>query len=119
MQAPGQYPHVPGQELPRVLRELHMTLKLGGVLFSSNPRGCNEEGWHSGRYGVYHDLESWRRYESAAGFVELTHYCRPDGDTLKWPMAIRLRWASPSASLSVIMLGPPRRFLRPPVWTRA
>jgi hypothetical protein len=79
MQAPGQYPHVPGQELPRVLRELHMTLKLGGVLFSSNPRGCNEEGWHSGRYGVYHDLESWRRYGLAAGFVELTHYCRPDG----------------------------------------
>jgi 2-polyprenyl-3-methyl-5-hydroxy-6-metoxy-1,4-benzoquinol methylase len=31
--------HVPSQELPRVLRELHMTLKPGGVLFSSNPRG--------------------------------------------------------------------------------
>jgi hypothetical protein len=33
-------------------------------------------------------------------------------------MAIRLRWASPSASLRVIMLDPPSRFLRPPVWTR-
>ena len=71
--------HVPSQELPRVLRELHMTLKPGGVLFSSNPRGRNEEGWNSGRYGVYHDLESWRRYASAAVFVELTHYYRPDG----------------------------------------
>ena len=71
--------HVPSQELPRVLRELHMTLKPGGVLFSSNPRGHNEEGWNGGRYGVYHDLESWRRYTSAAGFVELTHYYRPDG----------------------------------------
>jgi SAM-dependent methyltransferase len=71
--------HVPSQELPRVLLELHTTLKPGGVLFSSNPRGCNEEGWNSGRYGVYHDLESWRRYTSAAGFVELTHYYRPDG----------------------------------------
>jgi len=71
--------HVPSQELPRVLRELHTTLKRGGVLFSSNPRGRNEEGWNSGRYGVYHDLESWRRYMSAAGFVELAHYYRPDG----------------------------------------
>ncbi len=71
--------HVPSQELPRVLLELHTTLKPGGVLFSSNPRGRNEEGWNSGRYGVYHDLESWRRYMSAAGFVELTHYYRPDG----------------------------------------
>ena len=36
--------HIPGQELPRVLRELHATLKPGGVLFSSNPHGKNEEG---------------------------------------------------------------------------
>jgi SAM-dependent methyltransferase len=71
--------HVPSQELPRVLRELYTTLKQGGVLFSSNPRGHNEEGWNGGRYGVYHDLESWRRYTSAAGFVELIHYYRPGG----------------------------------------
>jgi SAM-dependent methyltransferase len=70
--------HVPRQELPRVLLELHATLKPGGVLFSSNPRGDNEEGWNSGRYSVFHDLESWRHYASAAGFVELTHYYRPD-----------------------------------------
>ena len=31
--------HVPSQELPRVLLELHASLKPGGVLFSSNPRG--------------------------------------------------------------------------------
>ena len=71
--------HVPRQELPRVLLELHATLKPGGVLFSSNPRGDNKEGWTSGRYSVFHDLELWRRYASAAGFVELTHYYGPDG----------------------------------------
>ena len=71
--------HVPSQELPRVLRELHATLKPGGVLFSSNPHGQNEEGWNRGRYGAYHDLETWRRYVSAAGFIELTHYYRPAG----------------------------------------
>jgi SAM-dependent methyltransferase len=71
--------HVPGQELPRILLELHATLKPGGVLFSSNPHGHNEEGWNRGRYGAYHDLESWRRYLSAAGFAELTHYYRPPG----------------------------------------
>jgi len=71
--------HVPGQELPRVLLELHATLKPGGVLFSSNPRGDNQEGWSRGRYGAYYDLETWRRCVSAAGFVELTHYYRPAG----------------------------------------
>jgi SAM-dependent methyltransferase len=71
--------HVPGRELPRVLRELHASLKPGGVLFSSNPRGNNEEGWTRGRYGAYHDLEAWRRYLTAAGFVELEHYYRPPG----------------------------------------
>jgi SAM-dependent methyltransferase len=71
--------HVPTKELPRVLGELHAALKPGGVLFSSNPRGANEEGWNKGRYGVYHDLEAWRRYLSAAGFTELGHYYRPEG----------------------------------------
>ncbi|QBR72119.1 SAM-dependent methyltransferase [Beijerinckiaceae bacterium] len=71
--------HVPRQELPRVLRDLRAALKPGGVLFSSNPRGENQEGWNNGRYGVYHDLEAWRRYLAAAGFVELTHYYRPEG----------------------------------------
>jgi SAM-dependent methyltransferase len=71
--------HVPGQELPRVLKELHASLKPGGVLFASNPRGNNEEGWNGERYGVYHDLATWRRHGSAAGFVELTHYYRPAG----------------------------------------
>lgn len=71
--------HVPSQELGRVLLQLNATLKPRGVLFASNPRGRNEEGWNRGRYGAYHDLEAWRRYLSAAGFVELTHYYRPPG----------------------------------------
>ena len=71
--------HVPGRELPRVLRDLAATLKPDGVLFSSNPRGRNEEGWVGGRYGCFHDLESWRTYVTAAGFRELRHYYRPPG----------------------------------------
>ena len=71
--------HVPSAELPRVLAELHGALKAGGVLFSSNPRGSNEEGWNRGRYGVYHDLASWRAFLEAAGFSELEHYYRPAG----------------------------------------
>jgi SAM-dependent methyltransferase len=71
--------HVPSAELPRVLGDLRAALKPGGVLFSSNPRGANEEGWNKGRYGVYHDLEAWRRFLTAAGFAELDHYYRPEG----------------------------------------
>ena len=71
--------HVPSLILPRVLRQLHATLKPGGVLFSSNPRGRNEEGWSNGRYGAYHDLEAWRARMAAAAFIELDHYYRPAG----------------------------------------
>ncbi len=69
--------HVPGAALPQVLGRLQAALKPGGVLFSSNPRGHNEEGWNGERYGSYHDLESWRRFMTAAGLVHVHHYYRP------------------------------------------
>jgi SAM-dependent methyltransferase len=71
--------HVPMQVLPRVLRQLHATLKPGGVLFSSNPRGDNQESVNGERYGAYYDLEGWRSRLADAGFVELEHYYRPSG----------------------------------------
>jgi len=71
--------HVPRQELPRVLAELHAALRPGGVLFCSNPRGEDEEGFHGSRFGVYYRLETWRRLVTAAGFVELAHFYRPEG----------------------------------------
>lgn len=71
--------HVPRRELPRVLGELRRALKPRGVLFSSNPRGDNREGWSGGRYGCFHDIEQWRALVTAAGFEELAHYYRPPG----------------------------------------
>ena len=54
--------HVPSQELQRVLLELFQTLKPRGVLFSSNPRGNNEEGFTDDRYACFFDLDTWRDY---------------------------------------------------------
>ncbi|OWT80587.1 MULTISPECIES: class I SAM-dependent methyltransferase [unclassified Achromobacter] len=71
--------HVPSQELPRVLADLRAALKADGVLFTSNPRGANEEGWNRGRYGAYHDMDTWRAYVERAGFTEIMHYYRPAG----------------------------------------
>ena len=62
-----------------MLRQLCATLRPGGVLFSSNPRGNNDEGWSHGRYGAFHDLATWRGYVTAAGFAEVSHYYRPPG----------------------------------------
>ena len=84
--------HVPTRELARVLGELNATLKPEGVLFSSNPRGSNEEGWNRGRYGVYHDLESWRAFVTAAGFSELEHYYRPAGLPLEQQPWLATAW---------------------------
>lgn len=71
--------HVPGQELPRILGQLRGALKAEGVLFFSNPRGDNQEGWQGERYGTYSDLDGWRALVSEAGFTELEHYFRPPG----------------------------------------
>ena len=71
--------HVPTSQLARVLDDLAATLKRGGVMLCSNPRGSNEEGWIDGRYGCFHDLETWRTYVTNAGFRELCHYYRPTG----------------------------------------
>ncbi len=71
--------HVPSSALPDVLATLYATLKPGGVLFSSNPRGHNQEGWNGERYGSYHDLDAWSGFMTAAGFGALSHYYRPPG----------------------------------------
>ena len=71
--------HVPTRDLSRVLRELHATLKPRGVLFASNPRGHNQEGWNRGRYGAYHDLAQWSRFLRDAGFSLVDHFYRPPG----------------------------------------
>lgn len=87
--------HVASQELPRVLRELYATLKPRGVLFASNPRGNNEEGWTRGRYGVYYDLAGWRSHVSAAGFIELAHYYRPPGLPMEQQSWLASVWRKP------------------------
>ena len=87
--------HVPGQALPQVLACLFSALKPGGVLFSSNPRGQNQEGWNGERYGSYHDYNAWERYVTAAGFVPLHHYYRPAGlprDQQPWLASV---WRKP------------------------
>lgn len=71
--------HIPSGELPRILLELYACLKPKGVMFSSNPRGDNDEGFKNGRYGCFLNLETWRKYMTTAGFVELQHYFRPAG----------------------------------------
>src|SRR3546814_2842435 len=62
---------LPSTELPRVLLQLSDSLKPGGVLFCSNPRGQDQEGWSGDRYGVWYAWPTWRERLLAAGFVEL------------------------------------------------
>ena len=70
--------HVPSQELPRVLNDLHTALKPDGILFLSNPRG-NGEGWSGQRYGHYMQFETSEVFLKEAGFQVLDHYYRPSG----------------------------------------
>ena len=69
---------IPSQELPRVLKELHSSLRNGGILFSSNPRG-NAEGWQRQCYGHYMEFETSKLFLKQSGFKILKHYYRPEG----------------------------------------
>lgn len=91
--------HVPSQELPRVLRQLWSALKPGGILFSSNPIGNNQEGWVQDRYAVFYDLETWSRYLQSAGFERLFYYYRPQGqprEKQEWLATVWRRQAQPN-----------------------
>jgi len=71
--------HVPTREIGRVLGELRTALAPRGVLFSSNPRGTNTEGFSGERFCAFHTIEAWRALVIAAGFEEIEHYYRPQG----------------------------------------
>jgi SAM-dependent methyltransferase len=71
--------HIPNHLLPKVLGHLWTCLKPNGILFSSNPRGNNEESWYGDRFGSYHDLGGWRSFMTNANFTEVAHYYRPSG----------------------------------------
>lgn len=87
--------HVPRQELPRVLKELHAALRSRGVLFSSNPRGSNVEGWNGSRYGSYHDLAAWTALLTDAGFEPIDHYYRPPGKPRDQQPWLASTWRKP------------------------
>jgi SAM-dependent methyltransferase len=88
--------HVPLQELRRVLGELRDTLRPGGALFASNPRGPDVEEWKGRRYGAYLSWPTWREIVLEVGFEELEHYYRPVGlprDQQPWLASV---WRKPS-----------------------
>ena len=59
--------------------ELYDSLKKRGVLFCSNPRGNNQEGFSGERYGFYYDWNTWKEICLNTGFEEIRHFFRPDG----------------------------------------
>lgn len=90
--------HVPSVALPGVLAALHDTLKPGGVLFSSNPRGHNEEGWNGPRYGSWYDYPTWERHLVAAGFLPIRHYYRPEGLPREQQPWLASLWRKPNVN---------------------
>ncbi|MEO7111067.1 MAG: class I SAM-dependent methyltransferase [Polyangiaceae bacterium] len=88
--------HVPTQELARVLSALHASLVPRGVLFCSNPRGDDTEGFSGERYGAFHTFEVWSRYVTAAGFEPISHYYRPPGKPRNLQPWLATVWRKPN-----------------------
>lgn len=92
--------HVPSAALPQVLGQLLRTLKPGGVLFTSNPRGQNQEGWNGERYGSYYDHETWAQLMTVAGFVAHSHHYRPPNLPRAQQPWLASVWLKPIKALS-------------------
>ena len=71
--------HVPRARMPAVMKVLYESLKPRGVLFSSIPRGQDQEGWSGGRYSCFYAWETFQDLATGAGFLEEEHYYRPAG----------------------------------------
>jgi SAM-dependent methyltransferase len=71
--------HVPKDIINHVLKTLFATIIDGGALFSSNPRGNDEESYSNGRYGAYYSESEWINYVESAGFSLIGQYYRPKG----------------------------------------
>lgn len=71
--------HVPRTHIGAVLTQIHNSLRPGGALFTSNPRGQGQEGWQGERYGVYYDWPEWSELLQQAKFTSIEHYYRPTG----------------------------------------
>lgn len=70
--------HVPKASLFKVLKELYLSLRAGGILFSSNPRGQGES-VTGGRYGHFMEIEDYQPIVESVGFQLIHHYYRPEG----------------------------------------
>ena len=70
--------HIPKIQLRDVLCQLYISLKSGGVLFCSNPRGDGEY-FDGTRYGNYMEFPDYEDFLQESGFEIIDHYYRPHG----------------------------------------
>jgi SAM-dependent methyltransferase len=88
--------HVPSRALPGVLARLHASLKPGGALLASNPRGQDEEGFVEGRYACFYSFKTWCRLVSGSGFSLVDHYFRPPGKPRHQQPWLATLWRKPA-----------------------
>jgi SAM-dependent methyltransferase len=69
--------HVPMDAIETTLAALWRGLRPAGVLFSSNPRGNDEQGFSGGRFGVFYRDETWMELVQHCGFEPVRQYFRP------------------------------------------
>jgi len=71
--------HVPKNIINEVLDTLFLSIIDGGALFSSNPRGNDQESYSNGRYGAYYSDKAWLNLVKSSGFFPIDQYYRPKG----------------------------------------
>ncbi len=90
--------HVPRQELPRVLGELHASLKPAAACCSARIRAATTRGLE--REPVRRPLppRHLARLLTEAGFTELAHYYRPEGLPREQQPWLASVWRKPEAA---------------------
>ena len=89
--------HVPKDRIDAVLQALRACLVPSGVLFSSMPRGNDEEGFSGKRFGVYYRDETWLALAEKAGFEPIRHFLRPTDAPPEQQHWLASVWRKPAA----------------------
>ncbi len=94
--------HVPRAVLPRSSQAARWRCAARRAV-RVDPARRQRGGMERRAYSVYHDLDGWRRFVGAAGFVELEHFYRPAGrpfDEQRWLAASGAATGGPRRNVS-------------------
>jgi SAM-dependent methyltransferase len=93
--------HIPTHDLPQLLQRIAGCLRPGGILFTCDPTGMNEEGWTDDRYVAFRHPNRWKSLARNSGFSLISEWRRPPGRPRREQNWLATLWRAGSSEQNV------------------